>query len=103
MGHLTIDISAVQLRRQGDELQVLVETDGVWRLVIAHPWPADGCGQISHIAEANGKFSWPAVHVPSTPSTVTVSECVPCTACGGMRREGCKDFPRHVHDWCDCQ
>jgi len=99
----TIDISAVQLRRQGDELQVLVETDGVWRLAITRPWPADGTGLISHIAEADGKFRWPAVHVTEVASTVSTSGCVPCAGCGGMRKENCKDFPRHGHDWCDCQ
>ena len=29
--------------------------------------------------------------------------CVPCASCGGMRRENCKDFPNHGHEWCDCQ
>lgn len=112
----TIDISAVQLRRHGERLQVLVETDGVWRLVIDNPWPADGCGMISHIAEANGKFSWPMVEPDSPPPpgfTIPTPEllpqgsgntnCIPCTSCGGMRMENCKDYPRHAHEWCDCQ
>ncbi len=29
--------------------------------------------------------------------------CIPCLSCGGMRRENCKDYPKHQHDWCDCQ
>jgi hypothetical protein len=110
----TIDISAVYLRREGDSLQVLVETDGVWRLVIDRPWPADGCGLISHIAEANGKFGWPVVQpdAPHPPpmtgaaylaSSYDAKSCRPCSSCGGMRRENCKDYPNHQHDWCDCQ
>ncbi len=31
------------------------------------------------------------------------SLCVPCPGCGGIRRENCKDYPKHQHDWCDCQ
>jgi hypothetical protein len=107
----TVDISAVQLRRAGDELQVLVETDGVWRLVISHPWPSDGTGQVSHITEANGKFAWPLVEPSAPPQSVAdrvhaataAGTCIPCTSCGGMRRENCKDFPNHGHEWCDCQ
>ena len=31
------------------------------------------------------------------------TDCVPCSGCGGMRRENCKDYGKHHHDWCDCQ
>lgn len=105
MSKLVIDISAVMLRRSGEELQVLVETDGVWRLVISHPWPADGTGQVSHIAEANGKFAWPLVEPDAPPAHVPIpiGGCVPCFGCGGFRMENCKDYPNHAHDWCDCQ
>jgi hypothetical protein len=105
MSKPTIDISAVQLRRAGEELQVLIETDGVWRLAINRPWPADGAGLISHIAEANGKFGWPLVEPGSPPSHIPAptNGCVPCFSCGGFRMESCKDYPNHHHDWCDCQ
>lgn len=105
MSRPTIDISAVYLRREGDELQVLIETDGVWRLAINRPWPADGTGLISHIAEANGKFGWPLVEPESPPSPIPapVRSCAPCLSCGGMRIENCKDAKNHGHEWCDCQ
>lgn len=32
-----------------------------------------------------------------------LTECKPCSGCGGMRRENCKDYGKHHHDWCDCQ
>ena len=99
----TIDISAVQMRRAGDRLQVLVETDGVWRLAIDHPWPADGCGLVSHVAEADGKFGWPLVEPSAPPQSPQAFNCVPCGACHGMRVENCKDYPNHLHVWCDCQ
>ena len=109
----TIDISAIMLRRDGEALQVLVETDGVWRLVIDRPWPSDGTGLISHIAEANGKFGWPTVDPSAPPPPMTGVEylassydpksCIPCQGCRGMRVEGCKDPQRHGHEWCDCQ
>jgi hypothetical protein len=54
-----IPISAVWLRRDGNKLKVLVETDGKFRVVIVTPWPADGCGLISEIAETNGLMAWP--------------------------------------------
>jgi hypothetical protein len=102
----TIDISAVQLRREGEELQVLVETDGVWRLAIWHPWPSDGTGLISHIAEACGKFAWPIVEPDAPPPSIQaaqLSSCIPCSSCGGMRMENCRDVKNHGHEWCDCQ
>jgi hypothetical protein len=40
---------------------------------------------------------------PPPDLTSGATECVPCTGCGGMRRESCKDYGRHHHDWCDCQ
>jgi hypothetical protein len=108
----TIDISALYLRRAGEKLQVLVETDGVWRLAIEHPWPSDRAALVSHIAEVGGKFAWPIVE-PSAPPPpppqadgnypASSHRCVPCLSCGGMRRENCKDFPNHGHEWCDCQ
>lgn len=100
----TIDISAVYLRREGDKLQVLVETDDEWRLAIDRPWPADGCGLISHIAEANGKLTWPKINLLKDQETFPKpGSCVPCLSCGGMRIENCKNYPAHQHDWCDCQ
>jgi hypothetical protein len=34
---------------------------------------------------------------------IPLSQCVPCMSCLGMRRENCKDYPNHQHEWCDCQ
>ena len=99
----TIDISAIQLRRAGDALQVLVETDGVWRLAITRPWPADGTGLVSEIAEANGKLSWPLVEPSAPPQPVVSRGCAKCPGCGGVKVENCKDYPNHGHEWCDCQ
>lgn len=31
------------------------------------------------------------------------STCRPCLGCGMMRRENCTDYPKHDHEWCDCQ
>lgn len=105
----TIDISAIQLRRAGDALQVLVETDGVWRLAITRPWPSDGAGLVSEIAEVNGKFGWPLVE-PSAPPPATGRQylassynCKPCQGCGLMRMENCSNPGLHGHEWCDCQ
>lgn len=35
--------------------------------------------------------------------TTPLADCVPCLGCGGMRRENCKAYGKHQHDWCDCQ
>lgn len=40
---------------------------------------------------------------PAEAQTTSPSSCIPCSSCGGMRRENCKDFPNHGHEWCDCQ
>lgn len=94
-----IEATAIQLRRAGDQLEVLVEISGFWRRAIKYPWPADGTGQISYIAEAAGSPDWPVVD----PAALPLNCCTPCLGCGGFRRENCKDFPHHNHDWCDCQ
>jgi hypothetical protein len=40
---------------------------------------------------------------PAPDEAVRETDCVPCSGCGGMRRENCKAFPIHGHVWCDCQ
>jgi len=47
--------TAVWVRRIGDEVQVLVEIDGVWRLAITDYAE----NSYSHIAEGNGMDRWP--------------------------------------------
>jgi hypothetical protein len=104
-----VEISAIQLRRVGPQLQVLVESEGIWRLAIDHH---DGGGAVSHIAEALGGVSWPVIEPDAPPivppdfyysPSIDPKSCVPCSSCGGMRVENCKDRARHGHEWCDCQ
>jgi hypothetical protein len=42
---------------------------------------------------------------PSAPPEVTagLTSCIPCSGCGGMRMENCKNPGLHGHTWCDCQ
>jgi hypothetical protein len=55
-----IGITGVWLRRRGDDAEVLVEVDGVWRLVIAEYYD----GAFSHITEQSGIRKAPADPLP---------------------------------------
>ncbi len=57
-GH--ISVSGVWLRRVGDDIQVLVETNGRWKLVITELMD----GQISHIVEPAGIKNAPDIDHP---------------------------------------
>jgi hypothetical protein len=52
---ITVEITAIWLRRIGNELHVCAEIDGEWRRVITELVD----GNISHIAETNGIASAP--------------------------------------------
>lgn len=104
-----VEISGVWVRRSAEQLQVLVEMGGEWRLVIDRPWPADGTGEISHIAEPAGKNFWPTdtlIVAPPVVRTFRAQSEFPCKTCPGCGRfvvEGCVKYPGHQHEWCDCQ
>lgn len=65
MAKETVAVSGLWLRRMGDDVEVLVEIDGVWRLAITEPLDAN----FSHIAETGGLRLAPvdllAAEVPS--------------------------------------
>lgn len=50
MGKKIVEISGIWLRRMGDNIEVLAEVDGVWKLVIVEYFD----GNISHIVETGG-------------------------------------------------
>lgn len=51
----SIAVEGVWLRRVGDEMQVLAEVDGSWRLLVSEPVE----GSCSHIVEPHGIRSAP--------------------------------------------
>jgi hypothetical protein len=59
-------------------------------------WLASGDGDVNAILLKKSIDEYTKAAQPAT-------SCVPCSMCGGMRRENCKNFPNHAHDWCDCQ
>lgn len=64
MNQKKIEITAVWLRSvDRDHVQVLVETDGFWRLAIEERHGPDN--PVGHIAEANGADKWPVDPLPS--------------------------------------
>lgn len=46
----SVSVTGIMLRKLGDDIEVLAEVDGTWRLVIVEPF-IDNDGWISHIAE----------------------------------------------------
>jgi hypothetical protein len=50
-----LTITAVWLRRRGDDVEALLEIDGEWRLAIREHFD----GAFSHIAEDTGADKWP--------------------------------------------
>jgi hypothetical protein len=63
-----VAISAIWLRRIGDEIQVLVETGGDWKVVIVEKTDA----AFSHIAEANGAAHWRMDPITSSDSIIEI-------------------------------
>lgn len=54
-GPRNIEISAVWIRRIGNQVEVLVETEGKWKVVAKE----DHKSSFSHIVEATGCNLWP--------------------------------------------
>ncbi len=53
--HDTVSVTGIWLRRIGDDIQVLAEIDGAWRIVIVELHD----GQFSHIAEPRWMLKCP--------------------------------------------
>jgi hypothetical protein len=50
-----VEVTAIWLRRRGDQVEVLVEIDNDFHLAISEHWE----GNFSHIAEGRGYSNWP--------------------------------------------
>lgn len=90
MAKQDLKITAVWLRRIGDEAQVLLEIDGQWRLVIQEYWD----GSYSHIAEAVSPNRWP-------PDPVTNGQLI--SEATDHRLNNCRNGAHNACRGCDCQ